>query len=46
MSHEWDCRCSRCEADVLRDTLDDDTAERDDAERGDELLYGAREVER
>lgn len=24
MSHEWDCRCPRCKADALLDTLDDE----------------------
>ena len=40
MSHEWNCRCPRCERDALLDTLDDDRAEAEEAEH-DELLYRA-----
>lgn len=44
MSHEWNCRCERCEREILRDTLDDDEAENRDSER-DELRYGSHDAD-
>lgn len=31
MSHEWDCRCPRCEADARLDTLEEDEQDERDA---------------
>ena len=44
MSHEWDCRCPRCKADALLDTLDDDRAEAEAAEL-DAARYGMRDAD-